>query len=55
LALGDGHNTERLLRFEAQMEKGFFRLLHELERLQARRHGQGVPPPMVMDVNISTD
>lgn len=55
LTLGDGHHTERLLRFESQMEKGFFRLLHELERLQARRKGQGVPPPMVLDVNISTE
>jgi hypothetical protein len=55
LALGDGHNTERLLRFEAQMEKAFFRILHELERLQARRHGQGVPVPLVVDVNVNTD
>jgi hypothetical protein len=54
-ALGDGHNTERILRLEAQLEKGFFRLLHELERLQARRQGQGVTPPMVMDVNVSID
>jgi hypothetical protein len=55
LALADGHNTERLLRFEAQMEKGFFRLLHELERLQARRQGQGVTPPLMVDVNVSMD
>jgi len=55
LALGDGHHTERLLRFEAQMEKGFFRLLHELERLQARRQGQGVTPPMIVDVNVGRD
>jgi len=54
-ALGDGHNTERLLRFEAQMEKGFLRLLHELERLQARRQGHGVPVPQVVDVNINID
>lgn len=55
LALGDGHHTERLLRFEAQMEKCFLRLLHELERLQARRKGQGVPVPLIVDVNINTD
>lgn len=55
LALGDGHNTERMLRFEAQMEKAFLRLLHELERLQARRHGQAIPAPLVVDVNINTD
>jgi len=55
LAVGDGHNTERLLRFESQMDKCFFRILHELERLQARRHGQGVPAPLVVDVNFNTD
>jgi hypothetical protein len=55
LQFGDGHNTERLLRFEAQMEKGFFRLLHELQRLQALRQGQGVTPPIVVDVNVSMD
>ena len=52
VTLGDGHHTERLLRLESQLEKGFFRGLHELERLQARRKGQGVTPPMVVDVNI---
>lgn len=55
LQFGDGHNTDRLLRLEAQMERGFFRILHELERLQARRQGQGVTPPMVVDVNVSID
>lgn len=55
MMFGDGHYTERLLRYEGQMEKGFLRLLHELERLQARRQGQGVPVPMVVDVNINKD
>jgi len=53
--ISDGHYTERLLRYENQMERGFLRLLHELERLQARRHGQVVSAPVVVDVNISMD
>lgn len=48
---GDG--MDRLLRYEGQLERSFFRLLHELERLQARRHGQAVPPPMTLDVNLT--
>jgi len=51
---GSGH-LERLGRYETQLEKSFFRLLHELERLQGRRMGQGVLPPVVVDVNVSSD
>lgn len=50
---GDG--MDRLLRYEGQLERSFFRLLHELERLQARRHGQAVPPPVAVEVNLSRD
>jgi hypothetical protein len=53
MALGDGHHQERLLRYESQLERSFFRLLHELERIQARRKGDAVLPPVVMDVNLN--
>ena len=55
MIVGDGHHTERLQRHENQLERSFFRVLHELERLQARRQGQAVIPPVVVDVNISSD
>ena len=29
--------------------------LHELERLQARRENDSVPPPAVADVNVTLD
>lgn len=43
---------ERLLRYEGQLERSFFRTMHELERLQARRRGDGVLPPAVVDVSV---
>jgi hypothetical protein len=48
------HETqERLLRHELTLEKSFFRSLHEMERLQGRRQGEPVPPPMVLDVTLT--
>jgi hypothetical protein len=47
----EGH-VDRLLRYEGQLERSFFRLLHELERIQARRQGQTVTLPQVADVNL---
>jgi len=54
-SVGDGHHAERLQRHEGQLERSFYRTLHELERLQARRQGQAVMPPVVLDVNISSE
>jgi hypothetical protein len=45
----------RLLHHELTLERSFLRLLHELERIQARRQGQSVPPPVAVDVIISGD
>ena len=43
---GAGDGMERLQRYESQLERRWFRLLHELESMQARRRGQPVPPPV---------
>jgi len=48
----DYDKQERLLRHEMSLERGFFKTLHELERLQARREGGPVPPAMVGDLNL---
>jgi hypothetical protein len=42
---------DRLLRYEASLERAFDRALSQLERLQRIRRGQSVPPPI--NVNIS--
>ena len=41
-----------LARHEQALSREMLRNLHELERLQARRNGQFVPPPVRLDVNV---
>lgn len=48
-----GEGIKRLLRHEGQLERSFFRTLHELERIQARRLNQIIPPIVTLDVNLS--
>jgi hypothetical protein len=42
----------KLSRYEAAIERSLYKALHELERLQARRAGQDVPPPAALDVTV---
>ncbi|MGA7870375.1 MAG: hypothetical protein WCA22_05690 [Candidatus Binatus sp.] len=42
-----------LWRHEAALFRSVLRMLHELERLQARRAGQHVPVPEVVDVDVN--
>jgi len=42
-----------LWRHEAMITRSMLRLLHELERLQAKRAGQHVTVPAVVDVDVS--
>ena len=46
----------KVTRYESNLERSFFRTLHELQRLQASRSGAVVPPPVaiIMDVDLST-
>ena len=46
-------DQERLLRHEMSLERAFFKTLHELERVQAKREGFLVPPVPTLDLNIS--
>ena len=44
----------KLSRYETTIERGLYKALHELQRLQAARGaGSGVPPPMAVDVDVS--
>jgi hypothetical protein len=45
--------TAKLERYEATRFQAFLKALHELERLQARRAGEDVPVPAVLDVDLS--
>lgn len=52
-AFGDENNLlANVTRYETTLERSLFKALHELERLQARRAGQHVVPPAVIDVNL---
>ena len=44
----------KLARYETTIERGLFRAMHELERLQAARAGQSVSAPVVGDVDVSS-
>jgi len=50
----DGRD-ERIARYERHLHTLLTSTLHELERLQARREGEAVPPPAVADVNVTVD
>ncbi|HWS81889.1 MAG TPA: hypothetical protein VN178_12780, partial [Rubrobacter sp.] len=53
----DGNSANafsKLSRYEAGIERGLYRALHELQRLQAARRADGdAPPPVAIDVDIS--
>ena len=44
----------KFIRYEASIERGFYKALHELQRLQAIRNGQTVPAPLAVDVSFPT-
>lgn len=46
-------DADRFFRYEAMLERGIYKALHELERMQAKRNGEKVPPPIAIDVDIS--
>ncbi len=51
LGIPDSRGLDRLLRYEANLERAFDRTLTQLERLQRIRKGQPLPPQL--DVNIT--
>jgi hypothetical protein len=52
---GNGANAfSKLSRYETTMERGLYKALHELQRLQsARGAGSSIPAPMAVDVDVS--
>jgi hypothetical protein len=44
--------VEKILRYESSLERQFYRALNQLERLQRRRNGETVPPPLMMDMSL---
>jgi len=48
-------SIEKLLRYETSIERGIYRALHELQRIQSARKGEKPPAPLAVDVDVSTD
>lgn len=48
----DVHRFDVFRRYEVSTEKSFYRALHELQRLQAKRCGEVVSLPTVVDINF---
>ncbi len=46
------YDSDKFFRYETMLERGIFKALHELERLQARRNGKDVPLPVPVDVDL---
>jgi len=38
--------TDKLLRYEAHLERQIYRAMDQLERIQRQRRGERVPPPL---------
>lgn len=45
----------KLIRYETSIERGFYRALHELQRIQAQRKGEPVSLSAIVDVDLSKD
>ncbi len=43
---------EKIVRYESALQRQLCRSMNQLERLQRRRLGENVPPPVVMDVSL---
>jgi hypothetical protein len=52
LLLPDENTLGKVTRYEAHLSRQMLQALHTLERLQAARAGQPVPPPAALDVTI---
>lgn len=42
---------DKILRYEAALERQLFRAMNQLERLQRRRQGENIPAPLTMDIS----
>ena len=49
----ENDTVDKVLRYETSIEKGLYKALHELERLQTKRLGGTVLPPAIIDVEVS--
>jgi hypothetical protein len=51
--LPDAPTLDKVMRYEAHLSRQMTQALHTLERLQAARAGQPVPPPAALDITVN--
>jgi hypothetical protein len=51
--LPDAPTLDKVMRYEAHVSRQMLQALHTLERLQAARAGEPVPPPAALDVTVN--
>jgi len=44
----------KLIRYESSIERGIYKALHELQRIQSARMGEKPPAPIAIDVDVSS-
>ena len=49
-----GRQLDQLLKYEGSIDRQFYKAVNELERLQRLRKGDAVPPPIDIDLNITS-
>jgi len=50
---GLDNDADIFFRYEAMLERGIYKALHELQRIQAARMGEKPPAPIAIDVDVS--
>lgn len=53
--IADEKNLEKIIRYEAHLNKQALSMLHELQRLQAARRNGEAPVPVALDISITAD
>jgi len=54
LSLPPADKTDKLLRYEAHLDRQLYRAMDQLERLQRQRKGENVPPPLNINLGRRT-
>lgn len=47
------YDCDKFFRYEALLERGIYKAIHELQRIQATRLGEKIPAPVAIDVDVS--
>jgi len=49
------YEPNNVFRYEIMLERGIYKALHELQRIQAARMGEKPPAPIAIDVDVSKE